>query len=129
VTGITFRVDAVMGAPPLSLLNVLLLLGEARVAASTWQVRMADMAGEPSAAARLQRASDEAAPVAGSQILNYARAGVQLIDGELVASDPGSGPWVVVRAVDSSDWDVESDDLAVIAQVTEAIPAAQPLPL
>lgn len=66
--------------------------------------------------------------MAGEGLLAAARAGVQLVDGGLAASLGDDVPWVIVRAVDSTEWDIESDDTALLERLTGAILTAQPLP-
>jgi hypothetical protein len=60
------------------------------------------------------RAVDGAEFVTGLQQL------LQTIDGEFEATEPGRlGPAVVIRAVDSSWWEVLSDDATVLAAIRQ----------
>ena len=44
----------------------------------------------------------------------------QVIDGEFRAFEPGAGePWVIVEAVDSSYYTVQSADAAVLASIRD----------
>ena len=63
--------------------------------------------------AAFDAASDSPGPwISGEEMLAHARAIRQVIDGEFQAVQPGepSAPWLVLRAVDSSWWEVYSDD-------------------
>jgi hypothetical protein len=42
---------------------------------------------------------------------------LQVIDGEFKASDAETQPWVVVRAIDSSWWEIISDDVATLDSI------------
>jgi hypothetical protein len=50
----------------------------------------------------------------------------QIIDGRLLAfaADDATDPTLVLHAVDSSEWDVEASDPAVMSAVREALPDA-----
>jgi hypothetical protein len=53
----------------------------------------------------------------GTRMLVAAQQLHQVIDGHFEAFENESTPWVVVRAVDSSWWEVLSDDQAVLDAV------------
>jgi hypothetical protein len=60
--------------------------------------------------------------------LNLARTGVQVIDGVLHARENGElDPWVELRAVDGSWWDVIAADEHLQATFEERFPDAAPL--
>jgi hypothetical protein len=83
----------------------------------------------PSATAECLHAnSDRGAALPGDDLLALA-AGIQVIDGEFEARRPdATEPWVVLRAVDGSSWDVVSDDLGVLDDYRRSFPDAAPLP-
>ncbi|GAG20040.1 unnamed protein product, partial [marine sediment metagenome] len=63
----------------------------------------------------LTRACSGDATVQGTDLLAATENLVQVIDGEFEAvEERSSTPWVVVRAVDSSWWEVLSNDQAVL---------------
>jgi predicted secreted protein len=59
-----------------------------------------------------------------TDLLNLVSPDAQIIDGEAVGfSQPtDTVPTIVLRAVDSTSWDLESDDPSVIARVSAAFP-------
>ncbi len=125
--GITFFVWR--GSSGISLLQLLELVGSARVLESQWIIRYADSAGEPQAAHELNEFSDSEIRFPGSTLQRLVSKGVQLIDGELSAYEADKdNAWLILRAVDSTHWDVESQDVALLARLKEAIPDAEPLP-
>jgi hypothetical protein len=125
--GITFFVWR--GSSGVSLLQLLELVGSARVLESQWRLRYGDSAGEPQAAQALNDLSDSGVRFPGSTLHRLAAQGVQLIDGELSAYEDDQGDaWLILRAVDSTHWDVESQDVGLLARLKAAIPEAEPLP-
>src|SRR5713101_4087759 len=48
--------------------------------------------------------------IMGPELLSSLPNLLQVIDGEFRAFEAGREPWVIVRAVDSSWWEVESED-------------------
>lgn len=104
-------VDA-RGVLSLDLREILALVPEDAID-SSWQVSGADAVG-PSAEA-LHDASDAGVLLSHPRLCEIAADLTQTIDGEFRAYRPGeSDPWLVIRAVDSSGFDVISDDLALI---------------
>jgi hypothetical protein len=91
--GITFFVGR--GSSGISLLQLLELVGSARVLESQWRIRYADSAGEPQAAHELNEFSDSEIRFPGSTLQRLASQGVQLIDGELSAYEAGQGQRLV----------------------------------
>jgi hypothetical protein len=66
--------------------------------------------------------------VSGEEFLAHAREILQVIDGEFEAVQPGdlSPPWLILRAVDSSWWEVYSDDPDVEAAFRRAFHDIRP---
>ena len=123
--GITFPAG---GADrPAGLLDVLRLLGE-RGGKSVWLLKNLEVAPSPSAD-RLHDASDRGLWVPGAELLELAAGYTQVIDGELIAHDsPEDVPWVVLRAVDGTEWDVHSEDESLLSQIAAGVPDARPVP-
>jgi hypothetical protein len=58
--------------------------------------------------------------LAGADLIAGLEQLLQIIDGEFEATEPGEQvPAVVIRAVDSSWWEVLSDDAAVLAAIRQ----------
>jgi hypothetical protein len=73
--------------------------------------------------------SAEGILISGELLIDLARQGVQIIDGEPIAYRGGEEVrWLVIRAVDSTWWDVETDDEEVLTRIQAAFPAAMKLP-
>ena len=79
--------------------------------------------------AAFDAAGDSSGPwISGEEMLAHARAIRQVIDGEFQAVQPGelSALWLVLRAVDSSWWEVYSDDPEVEAALRRAFHDIRP---
>jgi hypothetical protein len=127
MTGITFPMWA--GDVPVMLPDLLTRVGNARVRDSVWTLRGVEAAGDPGAAQELAAISQQGLALPGDALIALAERGVQIIDGELVGQrGDAAEPWIVLRGVDSSWWDVESDDEAVLVALRDAYPGAQLLP-
>lgn len=86
---------------------------------SLWRLTDVEALGEAEAC-ELHRLSDEGRSVDGTTLARLASGVSQVIDGELRAFRRGSEtPWLIVRAVDSSAYDVLTDDEALLARLRE----------
>jgi hypothetical protein len=65
----------------------------------------------------LEQAGTEGRPVAGSDLADGIGELLQVIDGEFEAFDENEVRWAVIRAVDSSWWEVWSGDKSVLEAV------------
>jgi hypothetical protein len=80
---------------------------------STWEVSHVEAVG--ASAEALHEAADTGARLTDQRLRQIAAGIMQTIDGELRAYRSGArSPWLVIRAVDSSSFDVISDDPALI---------------
>jgi hypothetical protein len=61
------------------------------------------------------------ARILGAELLSSLPNLLQVIDGEFRAFEVGSEPWVIVRAVDSSWWEVESEDGVALSAIRERL--------
>jgi hypothetical protein len=102
---------------------VLTLLGERAVRAS-WQVAAvaryndAFMVTGDEAADRLEALSESQSRISGALLIQLIHEVVQVIWGEFRGYEEGKdAPWVVVRAIDSSWCEVETDDEKVLNAV------------
>lgn len=99
------------------LIDILRLLGP-EGEGSDWEVAELECTGSPSAD-ELQRLAEGNGRLSGRTLLQLA-AGTQVIDGVFSGYRGGdAAPWVRVRAVDSTAFDVESDDDAVLGRLKE----------
>jgi hypothetical protein len=104
-------------------------IGTAQVRDSVWTLRGVEAAGNPSSAQELEALSEQGQLVPGDALIELADRGVQVIEGELIGQRRGaSEPWILLRGVDSSWWDVETDNEALLTALRAAYPAATPLP-
>ncbi|MCJ2033424.1 hypothetical protein [Methylobacterium sp. J-068] len=103
---------------------VLTMLGERAIRAS-WQIAGVARYDEPlfvtgEAEAHLEVLSQAQERIAGSLLSEFADQVTQVIWGEFIAYENGQdAPWVIVRAIDSSWCEVETDDGDVLARVRE----------
>jgi len=117
------------GTVPVTLSNLVTSIGVGRVRNTRWELRGVDSAGDPAAAREVNELSDGGSSVPGDTLIDLAARGVQIIDGEVLGYQPDEiRPWIVIRAVDSSWWDVESDDQALLALLRAIYPRAASLP-
>ena len=72
--------------------------------------------------AELDRAERSHTLLSGKQLLRAARRVREIIDGEFQAVREGEDrPWLVLRAFDSSWWEVVSDDWSTVAAIRSAL--------
>lgn len=126
--GITIRdIDPERGVLAFDLHDILELLGEKGLV-SQWEVRAVEVASGV-AATRLERLADEESVVDGNELLSLARAVNQVVDGEFKGTLPGEAkPWVIVRAVDSSAYDVETDDKRLLDGIRRRFSVVDDIP-
>ncbi len=87
-----------------------------RVAASQWRIPNLNYISHDD---KSIPAFEGVGPVRGVELLGALPALMQVIDGELVGSEGDEKPWVVVRAIDSSWWEILSDDPSVISAIRQ----------
>ena len=96
-------------------MDILQLLGLQAVN-SEWEISDVECVG--AVADSLHKLSDSKARVPGHILLQMAAHLTQVIDGEFIGYGEGEKqPWIIVRAVDSSAYDVQSEDEDVLAQI------------
>jgi len=112
--GVTIRDhNAQSGILSFDLRDILLVLGD-DAERSNWTVREVECVGGESAAA-LHQASDRGEPLTWNNLLRLAQRVEQVIDGSFhgrLANE--SEDWIIIRAVDSSAFDVETDRVEVL---------------
>lgn len=98
-------------------LRDLLKLFKERVLHSSWRIVDLECLGGK-AADILHQASEDGRQLEGAELMKLAIEVDQIIDGEFTALLPGeSEPWVVIRAVDSSAFDVITDDAEILLAI------------
>ena len=107
------------GVLAIDLRHVLRTLGP-HAMQSVWEIAEETSFNEPLAAVgdeadRLENLSKHSNRIDGTKLLQIAEAVDQVIWGEFRAYESAASdrPWVIVRAVDSTFYEVESDDLTV----------------
>jgi hypothetical protein len=128
--GIAIR-DADPNRPFLSFdLTDLLDVVGADAVGSTWSVRGVECVGPSAeAVAALHKASDESEELSGERLVALAREITQVIDGEFIGRRlTESDPWIVIRAVDSSWFDVETTDEALLLKLRARFNEVSDLP-
>jgi hypothetical protein len=123
MSGLTFKCWGENVYIPLS--EVLLALGH-RVLKLKWKVEIAELAPGARTAALEKLGVQQR--VGTLELLHHITPSVQIIDGEFSAYEPGGRLKLIVRAVDSTWWDIETSDPKILKVVQEQFPDAVPLP-
>jgi hypothetical protein len=111
----------------IDLIDILRLLGP-QAEESEWEIGDLECVGAP-AAEELQQRAESAVRLPGRTLLRLAAGVPQVIDGVFSGYRRGENdPWVRVRAVDSSAYDVESDDEAVLTRMKQCFREVAELP-
>lgn len=98
------------------LIDILRLLGPSATD-SEWLISGVECAGG-AAAEDLHRLADQPARIPGGKLLSLATGVTQVIDGIFTGYRNGeTQPWITIRAVDSSAFDVQSDDEEALARM------------
>lgn len=126
--GITIRdIDAERGVLAFDLRDILEILGEKGLV-SVWTAVGVEVASGVSAA-RMEALADEQETIIGNELQHLAKTVNQVIDGEFKGTLPGgTAPWIVVRAVDSSAYDVETDDEQLLSEIRSRFRVVEDIP-
>jgi hypothetical protein len=95
------------------------------LAEKKWYAQVNEVAPEPGAD-QLEKI-DPGESIDFSELLQRASPNTQLVDGEIFAMD-GDYRCLLIRAVDSTSWDIESDEQLFIDTFTKAYPDAIEIP-
>lgn len=107
--------DLVDGVLAFDLKEVLSVIGEPAIS-STWKCSQVECLGEN--AERLGEISDSGRRISGQELFEIAKGVYQVIDGEFEAyRSEEKAPWLVVNAVDSSFFEVLTDDAATLEAI------------
>lgn len=106
-----------VGGLDFDLADILEALGEKAVR-SQWLAEGLWCFGDSEA--EIMALSEASSAIPGNRLLGMARNLTQIIDGVFSGSEPDHNePWIVVKAVDSSWWEVWTDDAAALASLRE----------
>jgi len=95
--------------------EILTVIGDSALA-SSWRCQYIECTGEN--ADVMHKISDERRIISGSELMQIVSGIFQTIDGEFEAHHGGeNSPWLIIRAVDSSSFDVISSDSEVLERV------------
>jgi hypothetical protein len=99
--------------------EVLAALGP-RAGASSWSFRDLEfVCRDGQEVSELKQDSRATSRLSGQVLISAADRILQVIDGEFAAfDDEDDRPWVIVRAVDSTFWEVESQDADLLTEVS-----------
>ena len=98
--------------------HILDLFGE-RTIQSQWRASEVWETGE--AGEELERLADAKTLIPGDRLSDLAHHLVQVIDGEFAGFESGNdSPWIIIRAVDSTFYEVLSEEPAVLDRVRAA---------
>jgi hypothetical protein len=97
-----------VGGLNFDLAEILVAIGDG-ARSSEWLIGDLDCFGESHA--EFVAAYEAALPISGERLLDLAQRISQIIDGEFAAqAGPAAEPWLVIKAIDSSWWEVWTDD-------------------
>lgn len=106
----------------LSLEEILRTLGDS-CSEFEWILHAIDVAPEPGTDVLL--GLDPGQPLSYSTVLRMVTPQLQVIDGEAIAVDPASSEKrLLIRAVDSTSWDIETEMQSVVDKIFECYPWA-----
>jgi len=125
--GITIRdSDNLRGLLKVNLPKILCLL-EAEVRGCSWRIADVDAVGR--GAHKLHEAADNGQLLSPDAFASLISEIDQVIDGDFLCYHAGgTRPWLVISAVDSSAFDVESESPAVLEKVRTAFQDVEDLP-
>lgn len=94
------------------LIDILKVIDE-KALLSIWKISDVECIGED--AEKLHNISDMGIQITGKELFSISSNLLQIIDGDFEAYlGPQKLPWLIIKAVDSSEYEVESDDENVI---------------
>lgn len=124
--GVSF--SAWSGERFIPLVEVLLAIGR-WVLQSKWRLQNAEFATGFRGSDELNVMSSQFNAIPTLSLVDLVSDGVQMIGGDLCAfHDTEAEPFLVVRSVRGDEWDVECDDVDVLAAIREAFGDVQELP-
>jgi hypothetical protein len=118
MTGVTF--PAWQEGRYVGLGEVLRALGISDIAGFQWRLKLEELAPHPGAE-EFEQASEREG-ISTPELLRLADAGTQIIDGQLLGFSllTDTSPTLVIRAVHSTWWDIESENSVLLANARGA---------
>jgi diaminopimelate decarboxylase len=114
------------GTLAVDLIDILKVLGP-EVDNAVWELSNVESVGN--SADQMHKLSDDRGRISGKVLRNLADNLQQVIDGVFKAYRTDGGPsWVTIRAVDSSAYDVESEDEDVISRIRNSFTNVDDIP-
>ena len=111
---------------PFDLIDILYVIGEP-AEASEWLCSGVECEG--AGAERLHKLADQNQHISGSMLVQIAADVTCTIEGYFRAFQSSDGsPWLVIRAVDGTEFDVESRDEGIIAVLKQHFPDVRDFP-
>jgi len=108
-----------------SLSELLLLIGRF-FAENQWFVQVQEVAPEPGA--ELLEACDPAKPLTIDELHRIAAPNIQIVDGQITAIGNDGKIYLLLHAVDSTSWDVETDHTEALSTIREVFSEAIEIP-
>lgn len=108
--------DSKDGFLDFDLIDLLNIVGE-RVKESRWKVFNVEAVGKD--ADELHKISDDELVIDGSTLLKIASELMQVIEGVFEGFFHSSDPWIIIRAIDSSEFEVETNSTSVLSALRE----------
>lgn len=107
------------------LIDILKLIGE-KAFLSTWKIFNVECIGEE--AETLHNISDRGMHISGNILFSISSNLIQVINGEFEAYFEGDSPWLIIKAIDSSEYDVKTDDNNIITKMKNSFSDVVALP-
>jgi hypothetical protein len=124
--GITFPIARQKNRHSFDVKDVLPFLGNA-IFGSNWRCKWVECIGE--SAEELHRVSDEAKEVDGREFVELITHLQQTIDGRFIAYLKGQTiPWLVIDIIDSTYFDIWTEDKAILQDLSNQLRKVQVLP-
>jgi hypothetical protein len=114
-----YSLPAWIGDHYISLAEILLCIGKS-LTDLQWYLKITEVAPEPGA--EQLEALSPAAALSIFELMHLVTPGIQIIDGEITAKDESGKQLLLLRAVDSSSWDVETDLEHVVRTLEDSYP-------
>ena len=125
--GITITDQTTDGFLSVNLIDILEAIAPG-VLSSKWQISNLECLGE--AAEKLYQIADSEECISGELLLQLAADITQVIDGKFAGYRLNeSQPWLIVTAVDSSAYDVETVEEKILGQVRQQFQQVSELPI
>lgn len=126
IFGITISDYDDQGVLAIDLRHILTAIGE-QATECRWLVDGVEAFGPD--AERLHKISGNQTALTGEELIGIANEVDQIIDGKFTAFQAGSNiPWLIVSAVDSSAYDITTNDLEPLRKLLNQFPSARFIP-